>query len=431
MSAHLSHRPSIRRLLLCSALAIVCPATPAVAQERDAPAPPLYADWRQLLPLDHDEASALIARIREAPRPLPDSLRRMLSGISHAITCDPPALRSPWGLGGRPDPPCEPAACVLLMEELEGQAPPADAFAFAVRWALDPERWSDSLLARTDTASPMLREATKIARAALEPGSFPEALPPPDASWREWLSWPGSFFSDRTDHYKLQLAEALRGRDIREEVGRGYRNAKSDSARLGFGTRAISLGVAEITVEQALRDVLSSSPALRRLGLLQMRRLRADARPLHGSQGAEIQRRMLAIVLDSTTAWPAHPLHPGADRTAPRPRMRRGDSTRPLVVITDDLEARVLDPWAEMPGLRFLTAAAADSLAGDRELSFVHVEPVDHVGPFAWVEMIVGALGPGRPDPGFMGYPSTFYRLTLLRDDGAWHVLSSSAIIAN
>lgn len=433
MRVHRPTRSRPPRLLFLAALALVGPAIPAAAQEReqDVPAPPLYSEWRQALPLDHEEASVLIARIREAPRPLSDTLLQMLSGIGHSITYDPPALRSPWGDGRRPDPPCEPAACVLLMEELEGQAPPVEAFAFAVRWALDPERWSDSLLVRTDTASPMLRNATEIARSSLEPGSSPQALPLPDASWREWLSWPGSFFSNRTDHYKLQLAEALRGRDIREEVGRGYRTATTDSARLGFGTRAISLGVAEITVEQALSDVLSSSPALRRLGLLQVRRLRADAARLDGSQGAELQRRMLGIVLDSAMAWPAHPLYPGADRTTPRGRTRRGDSVRPLVVVTDDLAAGVLDPWLEEPGLRFLSAAAADSLAEDREISFVHVLPVDHVGPFAWAKMTVGASGPGRPESGFMGYPSTFYRLTLLRDDGGWQVLRSSAIVAN
>ena len=181
-----------------------------------------YAEWQRSLPLEWAEAVALAEQVRSAGTPLPDHVVRVLAQLSAGLTYDPPGLRYAWGEDRRPNPPCEPAACAVLIEEMEGGDPPLDAFAFAVRWAMDPVRWSDSLLVRTDTASPMLVHAVSIVRAVLPDSRSPDALPGADASWREWRDWPRSFSSDRTARYLAQLAHLLYGRDVPAEIGRRY-----------------------------------------------------------------------------------------------------------------------------------------------------------------------------------------------------------------
>lgn len=406
-------------------------AVPASGQEPADSAPLTFTEWRRSFPLESAEAVALVEQIRTAGTPLPDHVVRVLAQLSTRLTYDPPGLRYAWGEDRRPDPPCEPAACAVLIEELEGGDPPLDAFAFAVRWALDPLRWSDSLLVRTDTASPMLEHAVTMARAALEPDSrSPHALPGADASWREWLDWPRSFSSDRMARYMIQLAHELRGRDVRAEIARGYGNAVEDSARLTFGIRALELGVADVSLEQTLTDLESSSPEVRQFGLRKVSRLRASAAPADTERASQLQHQLLAILLGSAAPWPPHPLNEGK-----HPLLASGVSpseSRRVKVVTDHLEAAVAETWGADPRLKLLPGAALDSISSVRSTSFIRIDPVVGIGPLVWVEASVGASGPRQPEPGvFMGYPCTFYRLTLIRNDDGWRVLAETAIVAN
>lgn len=424
-----------RRLLACAVLSAVPMATESLGgQEPDRPTP---GAWQPPVYLDRGEAAALVQQLRAERSPLPDSMRRRLADISHRISGDPPGLRAPWG---RPEPPCSPAGCALLIEELAGADPPLDAFSFAIRWALDPVAWSDSLLVRADTAGPMLNRATELARGALHPGSFPRALPRPDASWREWLAWPERFRSDRTAHYKLQLAEALTGRDIRAEIAAGYRNAVEDSARMALGSRAIALRVADVTVAGTLRHLASASPAIRELGFLEVGALLGDAQPLDPDDARSIQRHTLAILLDSAAPWPDHPYHlridrpgsrvHGSTRTMVNPTSQRSDARRPVLVVTDDLEPGAADPWRDAD-LSLVPRADLDSISDEREVSYVEVGRVVGIGPFAWVSASDGAAGPRDTGPDFFGYPAMVYRLTLLRAGDGWRLLSVVAIAGN
>ena len=426
------------RSLLLSLLAAVGAASgvssvavvPVGGQEPTDSPPMTYAEWQRSLPLEWAEAVALAEQVRSAGTPLPDHVVRVLAQLSAGLTYDPPGLRYAWGEDRRPNPPCEPAACAVLIEEMEGGDPPLDAFAFAVRWAMDPVRWSDSLLVRTDTASPMLEHAVSIVRAVLPDSRSPHALPGADASWREWRDWPRSFSSDRTARYLAQLAHLLHGRDVPAEIGRRYRSAVEDSARLAFGIRALELGVADVSLEQTLLDLESSSPAVRQLGLRQVQMLRAFAAPADKERTSHLQHRFLAILLDSAAPWPPHALNEGK-----HPLLASGVSSsesHPIMVVTDHLEAAMAEVWGTDPRLKLLPGAALDSISSIRSTSFIRIDPVVGIGPLVWVEASVGASGPRPPERGvFMGYPRTVYRLTLIRNDDGWRVLAETAIEVN
>jgi hypothetical protein len=228
----------------------------AGAQDPGPAVPTSSREWSQARPLESLEAALLVEQVRaEQPLNASSELHATLTNFAFWISADPPGLEPPWG---RPDPVCTPAGCEVLRSGLTGSPSPGDEFAFVVQWAMDPVTWSDSLLVRSDSASPVFAQAREIALAALAPaGTSPHALPGPDASWQEWRDWPGTFGSDRRAHYKIDLARTLTGRDVRSDIARQYREATSDSARLVLGFRALRLNVVDVSLEDVLRDLAS------------------------------------------------------------------------------------------------------------------------------------------------------------------------------
>ena len=426
----LLHVASVRFALLVAVAPYVVPAHTS-AQLRDPPAPPTTRiEWERAMPLDSLEALLLLEQLRqELPLEPESEFHRLLATLASRLSGNPPGLESPWG---RPESRCAPVACEILATGLEGGAPPLDAISFAIRWAMDPLTWSDSLLSRADSTSPMFPQAREIALAALAPpGTSPHALPGPNASWREWRDWQGTFASDREAHYKIDLALALTGRDIRSEMARRFRDATADSARLKFGYRAMRLNVADVTVDDALRDLASGSPALRRLGFYEVAELSSTAPAAESALAVELQGRVLDMLLDGVEPWPVHALYSDA---GVRPYgwylARRRSNERTIVIVTsDDLFPEVAAYWTGDPGVTLMSQTEIDVL--DEPTSTIKVSRLVALGPFAWISATSEYNSRRAVRQSLFGnYDLRSYRLTLMRTTTGWQLLAASVVIA-
>ncbi len=382
------------------------------------------------MPLDSLEATLFVEQLRQQLPLEPDGgFYRNLETLTFYVSIDPPGLESPWG---DPEFGCTPVACEILADELEGGAPPLDAASFAIRWAMDPLTLSDSLLTRADSTSPMFPQAREIALAALAtPGTSPHALPGPNASWREWRDWRGTFGSDRGAHYKIDLALALTGRDIRSEMARRFRDATADSARLEFGFRAMRLNVVDVTLEDALQDLASGSPALEKLGFHEVAELSYTAPAAEPVLAMELQLRTLEMLLDGTEPWLAHPLYTPAYRAGGLRQFPTGRSNerRLVILATDDLLPDVATHWARDAGVTLMSQTEIDGL--DEPTTTITVDRVIALEPFAWIsaEAVYDSRRAVRRST-FGNYDSRSYRITLMRTATGWQLLAASIIIA-
>jgi hypothetical protein len=156
-------------------------------------------------------------------------------------------------------------------------------------------------------------------------------MPSPDSDFRTWLEWmdgrapayvaayaasaartgrtlgsatPQPRF-DESHATAIRFYTARTGRDIVEELRRGYAAAASDSARLVFGTMLQRLGELKLTSAE-IADALASGDAARstlaRATLVS--EFRAAATPLPADSAAPFIDRMIAVTLEpGATFW--------------------------------------------------------------------------------------------------------------------------------
>lgn len=393
----------------------------------------ISSEWRALYPLDSLDVGSIVARVTATPVVDPDDpLLGALAGLAGSLSYDPPGMEPPWGEGGRRY--CTLETCRMLADALEGYPAPVDAFAFAVRWATDPVAWSDSLLARSDSASPMLERARSVALAALAPpGSSEHALPGPDAGWEEWRDFPHTFASDRIAHYKIDLARELTGRDVRAEIGEKYQVAEGDSARLILGFHAMRLGVAEVTLEETLSNLQSPSPVVRQHAQHQVENLRRRAVDADSALTAELQGQALELLLNGQPSWTSDPILGPTSRILLPGSPLRTDDRRIVLLSRTALDPGVAQDWEIVEGVSLTSIEqVTDHDEPERWVHLVSVGQGRVVGPFVWFTASIDTSMPQQQASSiFGGYSASVYDFTLLPENDGWRVLEVTELAVN
>jgi hypothetical protein len=293
-----------------------------------------------------------------------------------------------------------------------------------------------------------LTDAVQLVRGvgATWPAALKAPMPSPNSDFRAWLEWmdgrdpayvaayaasaartgrtlgsaaPYARF-DESHETAIRFYTARTGRDIVEELRRGYATASSDSARLVFGTMLQRLGELKLTTAE-IADAFASRDAARvtlaRTTLLA--EFRAAATPLPADSAAPFIDRMIAVTLEpGATFWRS--IETG--RTAPggaRPELHV--SSGRIFVNGTGLPDTIRAKW----GVRFSVIRPAEWNSRDlREGAvFYSFTPVLRWGKFVRVEVGVSERADRAADAAPEAYASwnAYYLMELA---GEWVVVA-------
>lgn len=358
----------------------------------------------------------------------PDPAYENLAG---GLVMYPPTLGAPPGRTS-----CTPAACRLVAAEGNAREPRLRKVALVARFILEPERWVDSLLSRTDTASHLLRDAVLLARGvgATWESAEKRPIPPPGATWREWRRWTGVDGTPGMGHgppplvrfgdshlYAIRMTERLTGRDIGAELATAADTSRTDSARAVFRALALRVGSVRPTVAELIPDLRSPDQTERQLAFAALRQHTADRRPAAEAVAEEVVGQLLAQAIDGDSIWTAGP--------EGRPPVRRvhGDSdsipARPLFLARENLPDGVRTLWERRDGVDVITHEEWRGQPPRQPGVLLAVGEVTALGPLVWVSLDRWVREERAADESPRGWASG-ERFLLLRTEEGWEVLS-------
>jgi hypothetical protein len=316
---------------------------------------------------------------------------------------------------------------------------------------MEPQRWADTVLARYAAGDRFLEPAVELIRgiAATWPAGSHASLPAAGADWRAWSNWMEGYNPayprlrprspvrfEQVHEQVIAFAHALTGRDFAAEWREALARATDDSARFVFGSMLVGVGQipddpAAIASRLESKSALMRALALREVkGLFERDTLRADS-----ATTEEIQRRVLAVALDSATPWPM--FDSGAGRTTRQSPMPRGvvgaadyaydrpsPTPGPVVLTGNHLAPGVRATWAH----RGVRIADADWQPKSSEsVILIEVSDVGRIGPFASVSITQDHLT-ARVDGRGQSWASgtTLY---LMRRGTGWVIIDSGGWI--
>jgi hypothetical protein len=219
---------------------------------------------------------------------------------------------------------CTAAACRMLGDlRQSAREPRLRDVALIALFSTDPARWADSVLA-LESDHPLLRRAASLARGigSTAPASAKAPMPPPNSDWHAWLHWMSGWDPRyaaamqrlRVDSLAPSFGEehrtALRmymlrtGRNVIDELRRGYDAATSDTVRLVFGTMLRGMGELSLSEAQIAEAFTSGVPERATLGrgalVDQFGRL---STPMDTVAAAPLILRLLSVTIDSAPLW--------------------------------------------------------------------------------------------------------------------------------
>jgi hypothetical protein len=328
---------------------------------------------------------------------------------------------------------CTPAACRLVAEQGDAEEPRLRQVAMVARFILEPERWADSLLARSDTGSHLLHRAVMLARGvgATWPAAEKRPMPAEGADWRAWRRWSGiddrspvwhgdpPLVEFRESHvYAVRMVERLTGRDIGAELRAGAKSAESDSARAVFRSLWLRLGAIEPSLDEVLAGLESDDPLDRALAFTALERLSSFRQPADSALAAALAGQLLAQAVDGDTIWSV-----GEKGSLPQPVERDSTGpTRPLYLAEEHLPAAVRAHWEGRDAVEVISREAWERQPPRSPGTLLVVHEVMSLGPLAWVGLGRWARQARGPDeaPRAWGGGAEFL---LLRTDEGWRVL--------
>jgi hypothetical protein len=226
---------------------------------------------------------------------------------------------------------CAAAACRMLGElRYSAREPRLRDVALVALFSTDPARWADTVLA-LESEHPLLRSAAWLARGVgwRAPASAKAPMPAPNSDWRAWLHWMSGydpkyaaarataaaqnrlqFDTIERPNFGEEHRTAMRmymlrtGRNVIDELQRGYDAATSDTARLVFGTMLQGMGELTPSEAQIAEAFASGAPqraTLAREALVaQFSRL---ATPMDTIAAAPLIDRLLSVTINSAPLW--------------------------------------------------------------------------------------------------------------------------------
>lgn len=334
--------------------------------------------------------------------------------------------------------PCAPEACRLLARQWEtAREPRLRELGLIAHLVLDPARWSDTVLARAAAGSTMLGPAVLVVRGVGATwGSAAKApAPAPGADWRAWREWmngqdtayisptnappPQEVRWERSHATALRFYAVRTGRDVVGELRRAFEAARTDSARLVFGTVLHGLGEHRPDPAAVAFRLRSSSAAERSLASSEMRALIREARPADPATQAHLLDGLLRHVISKESVWPF--LHPAPNQRSFGPQLHFS-AERPVFLLADSLPPAVRERWKVRV---HLVSRAEWNARSDRLPAVYYVaSPVQRVGPFARLYITYGEREARASDQAPVGYAGGV-TLYLLDTEGGWVIVGS------
>jgi hypothetical protein len=350
---------------------------------------------------------------------------------------------------------CTVAACRMIAEQwLRAREPRTRDVGLVALFSLDPARWADTVLALDGPRRPLLRRAAALAKGigATWNAASKAVMPPPNSDWRVWLEWmdgrdreylaawaerraqqPERMRSDtvarvrfeETHWTAIRMYMARTGRDITDELQRGYAGAESDSARLVFGTMLQRLGRVRLTEGEIAEAFASGVPpriALARTALVSL--FGTSHGPVAPAAAATFIDRVIAAVMDGEPLWRA--VETGARPQAGVGRPMLHAPARRIVLNGDSLPEAIRAKWST----RVEIVAPAEWRRGDaREAgAFYTFAPIRAWGRFVRVQVTVSErlARPEGQAPAQYASGNTYY---LMQVNGEWVVVAADGWI--
>ena len=345
------------------------------------------------------------------------------------------ALASPENLRATARAVCTAEACARLrLLATNAQEERLRDVGLVARFAEDPARWSDSILARAAAGSKVVEAAhARVIGSAAAPGrSDAVAMPDAEAGWGDWALWLGENRTFGESHRQaLDYWQRRTGVDPLASLADGW-PPEGDSARLILGRilRGMDL-LPPSSPDEILADLLSGAQprideAQRALsGLLH----EPGGTPASPELAREIQSPLLqAVTLQSDSPWPMMDGIPTwGDRVIHSHGVSfHGVDSVPGFVLSDDLDPAIL---AELPEGFAPISRSEWSARSPREGGLlIKIFPVETIGPFVFVRWDWTVHRQRDPDYAPSGYAGGG-SLWLVEAEGAWRVVSSGAWI--
>lgn len=298
---------------------------------------------------------------------------------------------------------CETRACRLLLDRLDSSPDPRVRDAALVgRFAREPFRWFDRLLARWEAGATLVNAAVLLGRGVLREDGTPV---PEGTDWRAWRAWwsDGRGLSvDPGD--ALRIYSARTGRDPLAELVSAW-PPEGDSARTVVSEVPSGLGAFPERSPAELREALLSGDEARvRLARAELRhRMHREGRPMDPGAVAELLSPLIhSIFARGGSPWPSiegerWDLHSWSTTS-------HGLSDVPVFLITGNLPRVLL---RDLPtGVSAITPeewAARDRRVGGHAFRFTRMK---RWGPFFYVSWRWTAWdrrAPGESPRGFGG----------------------------
>lgn len=283
-------------------------------------------------------------------------------GVESDLTQWPPVLMEYMKRLGRPIPfdgACLPDACRVLAE-LWPSARDARlrAIGLLTRAMQDPKVWGDSLRRYASIAPGIANHGIALLDGvgASWQASTKIRMPAPGADWRLWSEWmtgqslsapPSRFEPGLTrleeNHYSaFAIRTATTGRDFQSEMRDAFQRATADSARLVFGTLAVSLNAIPLTGEVLASWLSDSSALITALGRNAVTQyVSANQRRLPDAEAVPLIDTLLAILTQGAPRWASLGIDSSKLRDFPA-ELRAGA----LRIISDSLPAAVIARWS-------------------------------------------------------------------------------------
>ena len=344
--------------------------------------------------------------------------------------------------------PCTLSACRALAAEWTGKGDPRlRSVALIANLTLEPRLWSDTVLAHYAAGDRFLEPAVELIRgvAAAWPAGSHAALPTPGADWRAWSNWMDGENPEYKGRHRTSLARfdqvhvqvigfahALTGRDFAAEWNAGLSAANDDSARFVYGSMLAGIGQMPDDPATIASRFESKSALMRALATTEVQALFDRGAPRADSATfEEVQRRVLAVAIDSAAPWPM--LDSAARSTARRSPMPRGvvsaadmayerpaATPGPLVLSGADLAPAVRTAWAHR-GVRITDAGWQPK--SSESVIIIAVSEVRQIGRFISVTISQDHLT-ARVDGRGQSWASGTTLYLMRRSDG-WVIVSA------
>lgn len=333
--------------------------------------------------------------------------------------------------------PCTRDACDMLAAQWpEAAEERLRELGLIARAVLDPRRWADTLLSRTERGSAFLDPAAMLVNGvgATWPASDKRRIPAPDADWRAWLVWmnggsgarpagtaPRPIRFEASHATAIRFYQARTGRDVVGELRRANTAATTDSARLVLGTILHAMDALRLTTRDLVDYFSSASPPLIQLANRALPGLMRDSSAAADS-GTSVQLvdRLISMTVDGADSWTTLSGGPVLPARRLGPELHLAPTRGAVFLLGDSLPVAIHARWSSR--ITILTGAQWNARSVYESGVLYTLSSVRRAGPFAMLS-ITASERIARPVDAAPRAFAAMRRYYLMERNGEWVVV--------